>query len=42
MVNSRWSILIEGTYRHISNATIKLPNYGIDAVGGSLGFGFLF
>jgi Lipid A 3-O-deacylase (PagL) len=42
MINSRWSILAECTYRHISNATIKLPNYGIDSLGGSLGFGFSF
>lgn len=42
MLNSRWSILAEGTYRHISNATIKLPNYGIDTVGGSVGVGFSF
>jgi hypothetical protein len=42
MINRRWSIVAEGTYRHISNATIKLPNFGIDAVGGSLGFGFSF
>lgn len=42
MLNQRWSILAEGTYRHISNATIKLPNYGIDTVGGSVGLGFSF
>ena len=42
MVNSRWSILAEGTYRHISNATLKLPNYGVDSIGGSLGLGFSF
>ena len=42
MLNQRWSVLVEGGYRHISNATIKLPNYGIDSVGGNLGFGFSF
>ena len=42
MLNDRWSLVVEGGYRHISNATIKLPNYGIDSVGGSLGFGFFF
>ncbi|MGI9088296.1 MAG: acyloxyacyl hydrolase [Chthoniobacterales bacterium] len=42
MLNSRWSIVAEGTYRHLSNATIKLPNYGIDTGGGSLGVGFSF
>ena len=40
MLNDTWSLVIEGGYRHISNATIKLPNYGIDSGGGSLGFGF--
>lgn len=42
MLNDRWSLVIEAGYRHISNATIKLPNYGIDSVGGNLGFGFFF
>jgi hypothetical protein len=34
--------LLEAGYRHISNASIKLPNRGIDSVGGTLGFGFFF
>jgi lipid A 3-O-deacylase len=42
LVNDHWSINVEGVYRHISNAEIKKPNYGIDAVGGNLGFGFSF
>jgi len=42
MLNDRWSLVIEAGYRHISNATIHLPNYGIDSVGGNLGFGFFF
>ena len=42
MLNDRWSIVIEGAYRHISNAEIKKPNFGIDSVGGNLGFGFFF
>lgn len=42
MLNDRWSLVIEGSYRHISNAEIKKPNFGIDAVGGNLGFGFFF
>ena len=42
MLNDRWSMVIEAGYRHISNATIKLPNYGVDSVGGNLGFGFFF
>ena len=32
--------MIEGAYRHISNAEIKKPNSRIDSVGGSMGFGF--
>ena len=42
MLNERWSVVVEGGYRHISNADIHLPNYGIDSVGGNLGFGFFF
>ncbi|MDQ2659694.1 MAG: acyloxyacyl hydrolase [Verrucomicrobiota bacterium] len=42
MISSRWSVVAECTYRHISNATIQSPNYGIDTLGGSLGFGVSF
>ena len=42
MLNERWSVVVEGGYRHISNADIHLPNYGIDSIGGNLGFGFFF
>lgn len=42
MLGDRWSLVIEGGYRHISNAEIKKPNFGIDSVGGNLGFGFFF
>ncbi|MEO8045507.1 MAG: acyloxyacyl hydrolase [Spartobacteria bacterium] len=42
MLSDRWSLVIEGGYRHISNAEIKKPNYGIDSIGGNLGFGFFF
>ncbi len=42
MLNERWSLVVEGAYRHISNAEIKKPNFGIDSVGGNLGFGFSF
>jgi len=42
LVTDRWSINLEGVYRHISNAEIKKPNFGIDSVGGNLGFGFSF
>ncbi|HEX8279868.1 MAG TPA: acyloxyacyl hydrolase [Chthoniobacterales bacterium] len=41
-VNPRWSILAEGSYRHISNASLSDPNYGIDQAGGSLGMAFSF
>jgi opacity protein-like surface antigen len=42
MLNERWSLVIEGGYRHISNAEIKKPNFGIDSGGGNVGFGFFF
>ncbi|MEO5753164.1 MAG: acyloxyacyl hydrolase [Chthoniobacterales bacterium] len=42
VLNDRWSLVIEAGYRHISNAEIKKPNFGIDSVGGNLGFGFFF
>jgi opacity protein-like surface antigen len=42
MLNDRWSLVIEAGYRHISNAEIKKPNFGIDSIGGNLGFGFFF
>ena len=41
-VNERWSLLVEGGYRHISNAGLSDPNYGIDQVGGSVGVAFGF
>lgn len=42
MLNDRWSLVIEGAYRHISNAEIKKPNFGLDNIGGNIGFGFSF
>jgi opacity protein-like surface antigen len=42
MLNDRWSLVLEGAYRHISNAEIKKPNYGIDSGGGNVGLGFFF
>jgi lipid A 3-O-deacylase len=42
MLNDRWSLVFEGGYRHISNAGIRLPNIGLDSVGGNVGFGFSF
>ena len=41
-INPRWSILAEVTYRHISNASLSTPNYGIDQLGGALGVGRSF
>jgi Lipid A 3-O-deacylase (PagL) len=42
MLNDRWSLVVEGGCRHISNAEIKKPNFGIDSIGGNMGFGFFF
>ena len=42
LLNSRWSLNAEASYRHISNAGLSDPNYGIDQLGGALGFGFAF
>lgn len=42
LLNDRWSLVVEGGYRHISNAGIRLPNIGIDSIGGNVGFGFSF
>jgi lipid A 3-O-deacylase len=42
MLNRKCSLLLEAGYRHISNASIKLPNRGVDSVGGDIGFGFFF
>ncbi|MBA2433807.1 MAG: acyloxyacyl hydrolase [Chthoniobacterales bacterium] len=42
MLNDRWSLVLEAGYRHISTAEIKKPNYGIDSIGGNVGFGFFF
>lgn len=42
MLTDRWSLVLEGVYRHISNVEIKKPNFGIDSVGGNVGFGFFF
>jgi Lipid A 3-O-deacylase (PagL) len=42
MLKHDWSVVVEAGYRHISNATIKLPNRGVDSVGGDIGLGFFF
>jgi hypothetical protein len=42
VLNRPWSILVEAGYRHISDASINLPNRGVDSDGGDLGVGFSF
>ncbi len=42
MLNQRCSFMLEAGYRHISNATIEVPNRGVDSVGGDIGLGFFF
>ena len=42
IVNAHWSVLTEMGYRHISNASIKSPNYGVDQLGGNVGVAFSF
>ncbi len=42
MLNDRWSVMLEAAYRHVSNAEIKKPNFGLDNIGGNVGFGFSF
>ena len=42
LINSHWSVNAEAAYRHISNAGMSDPNYGIDQLGGNLGVGFSF
>lgn len=41
-INDRWHFLIEGNYRHISNADTADRNTGLDALGGGIGFGVSF
>lgn len=40
MFNRKCSLVLEAGYRHISDASIKLPNRGVDSVGGDVGFEF--
>ena len=42
LINPKWSLNLEGSYRHISNAGLSDPNYGIDQLGGALGVGYSF
>ncbi len=41
-LDRHWSLLLEAGYRHISNAGLKNPNFGINSVGGDVGLGYLF
>ncbi len=42
LLNDTWSLNAEASYRHISNASLSKPNYGIDQLGGAIGAGFSF
>ncbi len=42
MLDNKCSLILETGYRHVSNGTIKLPNRGVDSVGGDVGLGFFF
>ena len=41
-LDRHWSVLVEVSYRHVSNAGLHEPNYGINSVGGNIGLGYLF
>jgi hypothetical protein len=41
-LNDRWSLLIEGSYEHISNADTAARNVGVNALGGRIGFGWIY
>jgi hypothetical protein len=41
-VRHQCALSLEAGYRHISNASIKLPNRGVDSVGGALGLSIFF
>jgi hypothetical protein len=42
MLNESWSLNVEGGYRHTSNAAIYDRNAGLNSLGGTLGFSYLF
>jgi hypothetical protein len=42
LLNDRWSLILEGSYQHISNADTGSRNVGVNAIGGRLGLGFVF
>jgi lipid A 3-O-deacylase len=41
-LNERTAIVIEGGYRHISNANLSDRNLGVDSLGGHLGLSWFF
>ncbi len=42
LLNDRWSLLLEGTFQHISNADTASRNVGVNALGGRIGFGWIY
>jgi len=42
MLNDRWSILLEGSFQHISNADTAARNVGVNALGGRIGVGWIY
>lgn len=42
MLNDRWSLSVEGGFRHISNADMNERNVGLNSLGALLGIGFHF
>lgn len=42
LLNDHWSLLLEGGFQHISNADTASRNVGVNAIGGRLGFGYIF
>ncbi len=42
LLNDRWSLLAEGTFQHISNGDTAARNVGVNALGGRLGFGWIY
>ena len=41
-LNERLALNVEGGYIHISNADLASRNYGINALGGSIGITYYF
>jgi lipid A 3-O-deacylase len=42
LLNDRWSLLAEGGFQHISNADTASRNVGVNAIGGRLGFAWIY